>query len=261
MVASDPLPAVPGGMGKSVSDLAFVPILMAAAFVHGTLGFGFPVVSTPLLALLMDLRAAILLTLIPTIAINLGSILGETHWRGALRRYWPIPAFTMVGSFLGTQVLWAVDPAPLRILLALVVMASLVSDWVGPGRERREPPAWTLALLGFLLGFAAGLVNIFSPLLVAYALYTRMDPGLMVATFNMSFLTSKSGQIAGFVSQSAFTLDALQTALWLLPLVLLSLWLGIRIRRRINVNLYKRLLRYTLWLVSLALIVDSLRFA
>ena len=47
----------------------------------------------------------------------------------------------------------------------------------------------------------AGVVNIFAPLVVAYALYTQMPTALMVATFNLSFITSKSGQILGFVSQ------------------------------------------------------------
>ncbi len=45
------------------------------------------------------------LTDVLTVSINLVSILSEHHWRAALRDYWPIPAFTIVGSFLGTQVL------------------------------------------------------------------------------------------------------------------------------------------------------------
>lgn len=50
-------------------------------------GFGFPLVATPLLVLFMDLRAAVLLTLIPTIAINLVSIATERRWLEALRRF------------------------------------------------------------------------------------------------------------------------------------------------------------------------------
>ena len=60
--------------------------LLIAAFIHGMLGFGFPLVATPVLALFMDLRAAVLLTLVPTVSINLVSILGEKHWQQA-RRY------------------------------------------------------------------------------------------------------------------------------------------------------------------------------
>ena len=240
-------------------DLSFIPILMLAAFAHGALGFGFPLVSTPLLVLLMDMRSAILLTLIPTVTINLISILGEKHWREALRTFWPIPVFTIVGSFTGTQVLLSVDPDPFRLLLALVLVAYLLSDRLQrAGRERRVP-MWGMALFGFGLGLLAGVTNIFAPVIVVYALFTRMDPALMVATFNLSFITSKSGQIIGFLVKDAFTAEAVKLTLWALPPVLLSLWAGIRLRRRVDVDTYKRLLRYSLWVIAVLLVGDWLR--
>ena len=242
-----------------MADLAFLPILLISAFIHGAFGFGFPLVSTPLLVLFMDMRAAVLLTLIPTVSINLASILGERHWREALKAYWPIPAFTVVGSFLGTQVLLNVDPEPFRLLLSLVMIAYLVTDRItGSDRERRVP-RWGLALLGLFLGLLAGVVNIFAPVIVVFALYTRIPPLLMVATFNLSFLTSKSGQIIGFVVNGAFDAGTVKISLLVLPLVLLSLWLGSRLRRRIHLDTYKRLLRYSLWVMAFALIGDSIR--
>ena len=235
-------------------DLTFLPALLIAAFVHGAFGFGFPLVATPLLVLMMDLRTAVLLTLIPTVTINLISILGEKQWRAALLTFWPIPAFTVVGSFLGTQVLLSVDPSPFRLLLALVIIAYLVTDRFTRSEREHCSPRWVMATLGLALGLLAGLVNIFAPVLVAYALYTRMNPVFMVATFNLSFLTSKSGQIAGFVANQAFTAEALSLSLWTLPPVLLSLWLGIRLRKRIDLQTYERMLRYALWVIAFLLI-------
>jgi uncharacterized membrane protein YfcA len=237
-------------------DLTFLPILLLAAFVHGAFGFGFPLVSTPLLVLFMDMRSAVLLTLIPTVSINLFSIFGEKHWREALRAFWPIPAFTIVGSFIGTQVLLSVDPEPFRLLLALVLIVYLATNRFHRSERERRAPRWVLALLGLSLGLLAGVVNIFAPILVVFALYTRMDPSLMVAAFNLSFLTSKSGQIAGFVINGAFDPGVLKLSLLVLPLVLLSLWLGIRLRRRIHLDTYRRLLRYSLWAISFLLIAD-----
>lgn len=241
-------------------DLVSLPILLLAAFVHGAFGFGFPLVSTPLLVLFMDMRSAVLLTLIPTVSINLFSILGEKHWREALRAFWPIPAFTIVGSFIGTQVLLSVDPEPFRLLLALVLIAYLATDRFHRSERERTAPTWVLAALGLSLGLLAGVVNIFAPVLVVFALYTRMDPTLMVAAFNLSFLTSKSGQIAGFVINGAFDTSVLKLSLLVLPLVLSSLWLGIRLRRRIRLDTYRRLLRHSLWVISFLLIADWIRW-
>lgn len=238
--------------------LVFVLVALLAALVHGAFGFGFPLLATPLLSFAFELHTAILLTLVPTVSINLVSILSERHWRAALARYWPIPAFTIVGSFLGTQVLLEVDPEPFRVLLALVLIGYLVSDHLHRPEQVIVVPRWCMALFGLALGLLAGLVNIFAPLVVAYALYTQMPAALMVATFNLSFITSKSGQILGFVSRGAFDLDVVQLALFSLPLILASLWLGIRLRRRVQVDTYKGMLRGALWVISLGILVDAL---
>jgi uncharacterized membrane protein YfcA len=240
-------------------EFLYLVVGLVAAFVHGAFGFGFPLLATPLLVLVFDLRTAILLTLLPTVSINLVSILSERHWREALRRYWPIPAFTVVGSFVGTQVLLGVDPEPFRFLLAAVLIAYLVSDRLHGGREPLRVPGWGMALFGLMLGLLAGLVNIFAPLVVAFALYTQMPTSLMVATFNLSFILSKSGQIAGFASQGAFTGDPVRLSLWVLPVVLAVLWLGIRLRRRLASATYRRLLKAALWVISAVLLMDAVR--
>ena len=240
-------------------ELLFLAVSLLAAFVHGAFGFGFPLLSTPLLLLGFDLRTAILLTLVPTVSINLVSILSEHHWRAALRDYWPIPAFTIVGSFLGTQVLLNVDPDPFRFLLAVMLIGYLVSDHLHRSEHVIRVPKWGMALFGLLLGLLAGVVNIFAPLVVAYALYTRMPVALMVATFNLSFITSKSGQIIGFVSQGAFDLGVVKLAVFALPLILGALWLGIRVRKRVDMATYRGMLRGSLWVISVAILLDALR--
>ena len=240
-------------------EIPFILVSLLAAFVHGVFGFGFPLLSTPLLVLFFDLRTAVLLTLVPTVSVNLVSILSERHWREAWREYWPIPAFTIVGSFLGTQVLLRVDPEPFRFLLALVMIAYLVSDRLHRGEHLIRVPKWGMALFGVLLGLLAGVVIIFAPLVVAYALYTRIPTPLMVATFNLSFITSKSGQIFGFLGQGAFDLGVVGLAVAALPLILGALWVGIRLRKRIDVDSYRGMLRASLWAITIAILLDALR--
>lgn len=242
--------------GLALAGILAIAVLLIAAYVHGAAGFGFPLVATPLLVLSMDLRSAILLTLLPTIAINLVSIFSEPRWRDALRRFWPIPVFTMAGSMLGTQVLLSVDPEPFRVLLALVLIAFLLLDQRRGSGPEHHVPGWGLALLGLGMGLMAGVVNIFSPIVVAFALYTRMNPALMVATFNLSFITSKSGQLLSFAAGNALDPAVIRLALIALPLVLLALWSGIRLRRRLDQEAYRVWLRRGLWVVVAALILQ-----
>ena len=52
---------MPGIENPTVVTLTLVlVIILFAGLVHGTLGIGFPLVSTPILALVMDVRLAVL---------------------------------------------------------------------------------------------------------------------------------------------------------------------------------------------------------
>jgi uncharacterized membrane protein YfcA len=57
--------------------LAIVAVMLFAGLIHGTLGLGFPMVATPILATMMDVRSAILVTLLPTMAVNIASIVNN----------------------------------------------------------------------------------------------------------------------------------------------------------------------------------------
>lgn len=57
--------------------LAITAALLFAGLIHGTLGLGFPMVATPILATMMDVRSAILITLLPTMAVNIASIINS----------------------------------------------------------------------------------------------------------------------------------------------------------------------------------------
>ena len=54
-----------------------LPVILLAALVHGIFGIGFPMVATPLLALFTDVLTAVLITLLPTMAVNL-TMIGHT---------------------------------------------------------------------------------------------------------------------------------------------------------------------------------------
>jgi uncharacterized protein len=88
-----------------------------------------------------------------------------------------------------------------------------------------------------------------------------MHPGLMVATFNLSFITSKTGQLAGFAVHDALEPAIIKLAVLALPLVLVVLWFGIKVRRRLDRGSYRRWLTRALWVIAAMLIVDSIQTA
>lgn len=56
-----------------------------------------------------------------------------------------------------------------------------------------------------------------------------------------------------------FDLTVAKLALLTLPLILAALWVGIRIRKKIDMETYRGMLRAALWVISIAIMLDALR--
>jgi len=105
-------------------------ILFFASLIHGSVGFGAPMISTPLIALYTDLQTAIIYTLIPTLLLNIISIASEGDFFEALKRFYPLAIFAMLGSAIGTQILLNSDADIFKLLLAVAIIFYLLLDFV-----------------------------------------------------------------------------------------------------------------------------------
>lgn len=234
--------------------LAIVVTMLLSGLVHGTLGLGFPMMATPVLASMTDVRSAILITLLPTMAVNIASIANNRTTLATTRPFLPLVIFTLLGSIIGAGVLATVDPAPFRILLAGLILLYL---WNG----LRIPRAWlennamtAMILFGICAGLSAGITNVMVAILIVYFLSLDTPRTTMVPTLNACFLSGKLMQI---LVLSIAGLVSLRLVLETAPLALaavVALWLGQRIQSKIEVATYQALLRKLLLLMAIVLI-------
>ena len=149
-------------------DTLFAPVMIAAlvaivilgGIAHGAIGFGFPLISTPLVALLIDIKTAVLITVVPNIAVNVVSIVRGGNWRESIGRYWPIAMWVVLGTMIGTHFLLVAPPELLQLLLAAMIVAVRQAlDYTSTARAIAVCVlGWTLAIT-----FALGLGLLFGP--------------------------------------------------------------------------------------------------
>lgn len=230
-------------------------IFLAAGLAHGILGLGFPMLATPLLAIMLDVRSAILITLLPTIMVNLISILRGGHWSESIGRYWPLALMIPLGTVAGTWLLVNTDPSPFRLLLAGIILLHLLNDRLrGIRMDWIRDRTWLAFLLfGLAAGFTAGTVNVMVPLLILFALEMRMPKLAMVQVFNLCFLAGKTSQVATFAAAGIVTLPVLAATLPFAAVAAVALLGGMRIRDRIDGTTYRRWLHLLLWIMVLVL--------
>jgi hypothetical protein len=234
----------------------FTAILFMAGLVHGTLGLGFPLVATPLLALFVDVRSAILITLLPTAAVNIASIVRGGHWSDSIGRFWPLGVYALIGGFAGSTLIVIGDPAPFKLVLAGLIMLYLGSGWLGNFRMAwvARNPGLSMLVFGLVAGVSAGSTNVMVPILIIYALEMGLQTTAMVQVFNMCFLAGKVSQIAVFTAAGMLTSKSLLLTVPLAAVALVALILGMTFRGRISGDAFRTIIKWVLFVIALVLI-------
>ena len=242
----------------SSATVIALAVLMLAGLVHGVLGMGFPMVATPLLALQGDLRQAVIATLLPTIAVNLVNIARGGRWTHSIGTHWPLVLLVPLGTVLGTFLLMSVDPVPLQLVLAAVIVLYLTQNQLPPGLfgwvGRR--PKLAYGVFGLGAGLLAGSVNVMVPLLVILCLELAMGKLAMIQVLNLCFLTGKLVQMATLAALGTVGVSDLAVYLPHTAVALAALWLGFQLRDRLDAASYLRWVRRALALIAVALTVQ-----
>jgi len=232
--------------------------VILAGLVHGALGLGFPMVATPLIAVFLDVRVAILLTLLPTAAVNVASIWTAKPSVELLRRYAPLAMLTLAGAVVGALVLTVSSAEPFKLLLALLILLFLFTSQ--RGNWRRDwfvaYPSMAIAVTGLAGGFAAGTTNVMVAILIIYFLAMEIDRREMVPAMNLCFLVGKMSQIVVFAMAGLVDPQLVVMTLPLAAIALFALWLGQRVSSSIPQEKYRRILRYILALLAAILLLQ-----
>ncbi|MDE0310109.1 MAG: sulfite exporter TauE/SafE family protein [Acidiferrobacterales bacterium] len=236
----------------------FAAIALFAGFVHGSIGLGFPLLSTAILSTFIDLRTAILITLLPTVTVNLISIARGGNWSVSLGRYWPLAVWCLIGSIFGAYVIVLNDPTPFKMLLALLIFLYIIVERIrheSLGSVRKHPKASNMGF-GLIAGFSAGSTNTMVPILIVYSLEAGWAKTVMVQVMNMCFLSGKAAQLAVFSAAGTFNFSI---ALYTLPLAAIAavgLLLGNILHDKINLIMFRKIIKVVLLLLGLILSVQ-----
>ena len=210
---------------------------------------------------MMDVRSAILITLLPTIAVNIASIVNSRSSLASTRPFIPLVGFAMLGSIAGAAILAVTDPAPFRIVLAGLILLYLWSNLRISKQWLDHNSLLAMAGFGVLAGLAAGTTNVMVAVLIIYFLSLGTARTTMVPTLNACFLVGKASQIAVLAIAGLVGISLMiETA----PLALAAvgaLLLGQRLQSRIEVSTYQSILRKLLLLLAAVLIYQFLNEA
>ena len=240
---------------------AIVPVVLFAGVVHGALGLGFPMVATPIIAIFLDVKLAILLILLPTALVNIASIYSNEPLAATVNKYFWLVFATLAGALIGAWVLTVSEPSSYRLLLAVLILLFL---WIA--KFGLLPRAWCMAnplaaliIAGLVGGFSAGTTNVMVAVLLIYFLSMNVVRGEMISAMNLCFLLGKLAQIVVFYHSGLVSLGFMAATIPLAGCAYGALKYGQRIGQKIPQERYRQMLHYLLAALAVILIVQFFR--
>jgi uncharacterized membrane protein YfcA len=250
----------------SLALLAWVAaVILIAGFLQGALGFGFPFVATPLIALVTDMRTAVVAVLLPTLATICVALFSSGPLAATLARFWAMPLYAMLGAAAGTWVFVSAPEAPYSLLLAVLTLFYLGFDYLGRADwpvVRRHERAFA-PLSGLTSGIFEGTANVAAPPLIIYYLALGLTPVMLVQALNICFLVGKTTQLSVLATRGGVGLDEWLATLPLVAVGVAGSLVGVRIRNRIDAVVFRGWVKRALLVIALGLIAQYVysRFA
>lgn len=240
---------------ESLSPQLLAWIFFAVAFaslIHGALGFGFPFVATPLVALATDMHTAVVTLVIPTLAITVVNIVKSGPLLPAIQRFWIIPLFALAGAVIGTWVFVIAPKVPYLLILALVTFGYLNLDRIGLGElplvQRHERLFAPFA--GLASGIFEGTVNVAAPPLIVFYLALGLAPAMLVQALNISFTVSKLAQFGVLATRGGIAATEWLATLPFALTAMIVFFAGLRLRNRGSAETYRAWVKRALFVLA-----------
>ena len=233
-------------------------VMIVAGFLQGALGFGFPFVATPLIAMATDMRTAIVVVLLPTLATICVALFASGPLRAALTRFWMMPLYAILGAAAGTWVFVSAPGAPYTLVLAILTLVYLNLDRLGLAQWsliRRNERAFA-PLAGITAGVFEGTANIAAPPLIIFYLALGLTPAMLVQGLNICFLLGKSTQFVVLATRGGVSMGEWLATLPFVGIGVVGSLMGVRMRSRIDATTYRVWVKRALFVIALGLIAQ-----
>lgn len=187
--------------------------LFVGASLQSATGFGFALVSAPILFALLGPREAVTAGIVVAIVLNTLTLAGERRRPEVLvRDATALVAWSVPGIALGVLVLRAVPERPLSVLVAVAVLGGLALR-VRSRRAASQPRAWHVPVAGTTAGALGASTSLNGPPLVFCLLARRASPTQVRDTLAAIFLAEAVIGVPALLLSGTFTAPRAAAAL------------------------------------------------
>ncbi|MCY4236913.1 MAG: sulfite exporter TauE/SafE family protein [Rhodospirillaceae bacterium] len=246
----------PAGSALEARILYFFALaFLMAGMVKGLLGMGLPLVSITLMSILIEPKVAIPFVLASGIVLNLVQVIQVGGVLAVTKRFTSLAIAAAVGVWVGTELLFAVDPRVIEILLGIIVCGYVFINII------RIPPTlpklWENRLsipAGLVFGVLQGATGSLAAPLAAWWQMLGLKKDEFVQASGYVLLIVVIPWSASLIVKGAVTWRIAFISAGLMIPAAVGMYLGGRIRARVPEERYRNLILALLFFAGLVLL-------
>ena len=205
-------------------SLIMLMVVLIAGIIRGFTGFGSALLAVPALATIYGPVEAVVIEVLIEIPVCL-TLLHTAIKRSERQTIFPMIAMFIVFVPVGALLLTITNPATVKVLISLFVLAALALIWQQPRVTRIFSPKFNY-IVGAISGITQGLTGMAGPLF-ATALIARGDSStctranISALALAIIFLSVASFALVGLITKTLVLYAILAS-----PAIMLGVWIG-----------------------------------
>jgi len=212
--------------------------------IKGALGIGTPLLTVPMMALVLPVHEAVVIMAIPVVVANLWQAYDAARPLETVRRFWPALTALLAGTWLGVWILSGIQE---KVLLTVVGIMVICFTLIQGSKRRIMIPARFERSAGVAFcgsaGLIGGLSSMFGPMIILYLVSLRtLSKDKFVNTISFLYVGAVVPWAVLLVIMGVMdTRLALMSGLAVIPLSA-GLLIGRSIRKYVRDSIFYRLI-------------------
>jgi len=228
-------------------------ILLVATFVQGFTSFGFSLVSIPLLAMFLDAKTIVIMTMSYSFVIN--SIVIRKYYKHArLNKILPLLVTAILFTFVGERFLSTVDDFTLKLIISILLIVVGVVNNFGLKFKMKKPEKLFIPV-GMLSGTLNGISGVSGPPVLLFLSNIDLSKNEFKATLSSYFFTLNVVAISLYIFRGHYTSDLFQMILTLVPFVIFGASLGVFVSTKVSEVTFKKVVNLAIPIMGIVMLV------
>jgi len=241
--------------------LACIPAIMIVGLSKGGLGGGGAIFGVPIMSLAIDPIQAAAIMLPPLVLMNYAGAY-SLNFKFDRRIFITM----MPGALIGVGIGWALanymSPDAVRFVIGVICLLFLLNYWFNnPSNAAPRPHSRKTDILGQFWGTGSGFTSFVchagAPIVQVHTIPFRIEPVLYTSTMVMYFTIVDTVKLVPYYLLGQFDVTNLATSILLMPYAVFCVFLGTKLVKHINIQLFYRILNALLFIVACYLLVRS----